>query len=112
KLFSLSPLAETDIIVSAIYDSQVLLLKQALAQWPGVEVVPARDAHGCARITILSFATSSWADFDPPQNHLVARALTSAQEGVVVVHSQDLFTAPPARAHMFPGVARLMSLLG
>lgn len=112
RLFSASPLAESDVIVTAIYDTQVMLLKQALSAWPGVQVLPAREAHETAAISIVSLATSSWAEFAPPPAHLLTSALTSGQESAIVVHSSELFSAPPPRAQMFTDVARLINLLG
>ncbi|HLR57314.1 MAG TPA: TM0106 family RecB-like putative nuclease [Beutenbergiaceae bacterium] len=121
-LFAVSPLAESDVLVTAVYDSQALLLQRELAQWSGVRIMPLRLIAGEeAAVSIVSLASSSLTDAPfgkgptapraPLAPHVLGAALTRARESAFIVCSEHLLEQLPPRAAMFTDTARFAELL-
>ncbi len=118
RLLSASPLAESDIIVTAAFDSQVLLLRRELAPWPELRILPLRETAGEeGAVVVLSLGVSTLADLPlgaprmPLAPHVLGAALTRARECAVIVHSSNLLEQLPPRAPMFTDVARFADLV-
>jgi len=122
QLFAVSPLAESDVLVTAVYDSQALLLQRELAEWPGVRIMPLQRVAGEeAAVSIVSLASSSLTDApfgkgsSAPRAllapHVIGAALTRAREAAFIVCSSHLLEQLPPRAAMFTDTARFAELL-
>lgn len=116
RLFSAGPLAEDDVLVTAAFDTQVLLLRRGLERWPGVSVeridtIPSLEA----KVSVISLGFSTLADLPPGTSplatHILGRALTRARESAFIVHSAHVLTQLPARSHTLPDVARFAELI-
>lgn len=121
-LLAVSPLTESDILVTAVYDAQVLLLQRALTPWPGVGVVRAHESAGAeAAVSILSIGSSTLLDAPfgrgphaphlPVAPHVLTAGLSRAREAGFVVCSEHLLEQLPPRGAMFSDVARFADLV-
>lgn len=116
RLFSAGPLAEDDVLVTAAFDTQVLLLRRGLERWPGVRVEQIDDVSAReAAVSVISLGFSTLADLPPNTaplaTHVLGRALTRAREAAFIVHSAHVLTQLPARSHAIPDVTRFADLI-
>lgn len=116
ELLAASPLTESDVLITAVYDAQVLRLRRELAQWPELRIAALRDTAGQeAAVSILSIGastlTSAPVGLPPLSPHRVGAALTRAREAAFIVCASQLLGEVPPRGEMFADAARFSSLL-